>query len=130
MIALILFFWSAVVFRRAWRTATYAVNVAGSSLPLGIAITTIRDFCKGVRDIRVQARILAKIELVAVPVRVGAARVTSLSAAGDGDSAATSILQGNSTSNSRSVDLVIRSASSSVAVCAAAGRDRGNASGL
>lgn len=61
---------------------------------------------------------------------VGAARVTSLSATGDGDGATTSVLKSDGTSNSRSVNLVIRSASGSVAVCAATGRDGGNASSL
>lgn len=63
--------------------ATYAVDIARSSLPLRVSVATVRNPGEGVCHIRVDAGVFPEVKLVPVPMRVGTTRMARLSAAGD-----------------------------------------------
>ena len=112
------------------RGPTYAVDVTRGSLPLGVTITTVRNTGEGVGDVGVQTGGLGEVELVAVPVGVGAAGVAGLGAAGDGDGAAAGALEGDGALDGDVADLLEGGAGGRVAVGAAARRGDGDAGGV
>lgn len=99
-------------------------------MPLRVPITTIRDPGKGIRNVRVEARALGKVDLVPVPVRVGAAGMARLGAARDDEAAPAGALEGDGAGDAVGVDLLVRGAGGHVAVGAAARGARADAGGL
>jgi len=125
VVAFVLFFFLSVsqvipILVKEVRERTYSINVAGAGLVLGGTITTVGDAGEGVGDVAVEGGGLAEVELVAVPMGVGAGSVAGLGAAGDGDGAVAGLLERDGAGDGVVVDLVERSAGGDVAVGAAA----------
>src|SRR5690606_28395843 len=105
------------------------VEVAGGGLVQGGAVTAVADERERARDVAVDARGEADVQLVAVPVAVRAARVPGLRPAGDVDRAAARVLQRDDALNRGQVDLLEGGAGGRVPVAAAAARRPGDAGG-
>lgn len=95
----------------------------------GGAVTAYTDVGEDVVDVVGEAGRLGEVELVAVPVRVGAAGVPRLGAAGDVQRAARGALEGLGALGGGQVELVERGAGGDVAVGAAAGGRPGDSGG-
>lgn len=83
------------------REGAYTVEVATSSLPLGIPITTVGDLSECVLDVVIEGRRVLDINFISSPVRVGAGRMSDLSSTSDDQRSSTGrILQRDNTINS------------------------------
>ena len=80
------------------------------------AIAAVGNTFKVSRDIVIQRAVLGKVELVTIPVRVGAASMARLGAASDGDGAVAGLLERNDRVDSSRVDTIKRGARLLVAV--------------
>lgn len=110
--------------------STYSIDIPRASLPLSSTVSAVRNAGKGALDIARQRGRLGKVELVPVPVGVGATGVARLGAAGDGQVAAAGALEGDGAGDGGGVDLLEGGAGGRVAVAAAAAGSVGDAGGL
>lgn len=99
------------------------VNISRGRLPLGITVPSVRNLGESVGDVRVQTRSLGKVKLVPGAMGVGTAGMASLGSSGDGNTAATGLLQSDGALDRVLPDAVIGSAFRIALSCAAtAGR--------
>jgi len=107
-----------------------AINVPAGRLPLRETIPAVRDLLEGGRDVRVQLRLMANIDLETIRMRIGAPRMANLGPACDDQRAdPCSVLQRYDTVDCAREDALVGGAVWLCSISALAGRKGGDAIG-